>query len=67
MTSSCSVTTRDNPNKFGFSSRCSIAWPLFHLSHSIFLLFKHLHSPLCAYLKNKNLLYDRQKSPQANL
>ena len=51
MTSSCSVTTRDNPNEFGFSSRWSIAWPLFHLSHSIFLLFKHLHIPLCAYLK----------------
>ena len=48
--------------RFGFSSRCSIAWSLFHLSHSIFLLFKHLHSPLCAYLKNKNLLYDRKKN-----
>ena len=26
-----------------------------------FVVFKHLHSPLCAYLKNKNLLYDRHK------
>ena len=32
MTSSYSVTTRDNPSKLGFSSRCSRAWPLFKLS-----------------------------------
>ena len=43
MTSSYSVTTRDNPSKLGFSSRCSRAWPLFKLSLVSF-------SPLNTYI-----------------
>ena len=43
MASPYSVTTRDNPSKLGFSSRCSRAWPLFKLSLVSF-------SPLNTYI-----------------
>ena len=43
------------------SEKCSNAWAFFLPLACIYLFYKYLHSPLCAYLQNRNLLRNSLK------